>query len=284
MASNLNANGVRPPRGSAWNASTINGNLQRGGGILLNEIYAGRIVWNKVRMVKDPTTGRRLSRPNPKTEHRTADAPHLRIIDDATWQAAQQIKHEHSAAHDPTKGRPKRPFSGLIRCGSCGGPMVMSGGKNGGRVQCSAFKEKGTCKNGRRVPVAAIEALVLGGLRDNLADPAAIAAFVPCAPERDHQVVPCCRPSPFQDQRPTPDAAEGCRAREQHKWKPRRPSDCGRAPDRPRPDVPIFLCHSQACPGAHLSRSPSGSRACPNGSGPRYLAGRRASAAQARGW
>lgn len=178
IASNLNASGVRPPRGSAWNASTINGNLQRGGGILLNEIYAGRIVWNKVRMVKDPTTGRRLSRPNPKSEHRTADAPRLRIIDDATWQAAQKIKHEHSAAHGPTKGRPKRPFSGLIRCGSCGGPMVMSGGKNGGRVQCSAFKEKGTCKSGRRVPVAAIEALVLGGLRDNLADPAAIAAFV----------------------------------------------------------------------------------------------------------
>ena len=45
---------------------TINGNTSRGGGIILNNLYAGRIVWNKVRMVKDPVTRKRLSRPNPK--------------------------------------------------------------------------------------------------------------------------------------------------------------------------------------------------------------------------
>jgi site-specific DNA recombinase len=178
IAAALNSKGVKPPRGSDWNASTINGNLQRGGGILLNELYAGRIVWNKVKMVKDPNTGRRISRPNPKSEHRTADAPHLRIVDDATWRAAQKIKQANSKAFGPTKGRPKRPFAGLIRCASCGGSMVMAGGKNGGRVQCSAFKEKGTCENGRRVPVAKIESLVLAGLRDNLTNPAAIVAFV----------------------------------------------------------------------------------------------------------
>jgi hypothetical protein len=33
----------------------------------------GRLVWNKVRMVKDPDTGKRLSRPNPKNEWQTAD-------------------------------------------------------------------------------------------------------------------------------------------------------------------------------------------------------------------
>jgi site-specific DNA recombinase len=178
IAAALNVKAVKPPRGKAWNASTINGNMQRGGGILLNELYAGRIVWNKVRMVKDPNTGRRISRPNPKSEHRIADAPHLRIVDGATWQAAQKVKQANSMAFGPTKGRPKRPFAGLIRCASCGGSMVMAGGKNGGRVQCSAFKEKGTCKNGRRVPVAKIESLVLTGLRENLTNPAAIAAFV----------------------------------------------------------------------------------------------------------
>jgi hypothetical protein len=49
--------------GRRWNASTINGNAQRGAGLIFNELYAGRIVWNKVRMVKDPDTGKRLSRP-----------------------------------------------------------------------------------------------------------------------------------------------------------------------------------------------------------------------------
>lgn len=51
------ADRIAAPRGTRWNASTINSNNARGHGMLLNELYAGRIVWNKVRMVKDPTTG-----------------------------------------------------------------------------------------------------------------------------------------------------------------------------------------------------------------------------------
>ena len=73
IAHDLNHEGVLPPRGRSWNASTINGNMQRGTGIIQNELYAGRLVWNKVRMVKDPDTGKRLSRPNPKNDWQTAD-------------------------------------------------------------------------------------------------------------------------------------------------------------------------------------------------------------------
>jgi site-specific DNA recombinase len=53
--------------------------------MLINELYAGRIVWNKVRMIKDPTTGRRVPRPNRKDQYRSVDAPHLAIIEDATF-------------------------------------------------------------------------------------------------------------------------------------------------------------------------------------------------------
>ena len=35
-----------------------------------NELYAGRLVWNKVRMIKDPDTGKRLSRPNANSERK----------------------------------------------------------------------------------------------------------------------------------------------------------------------------------------------------------------------
>jgi hypothetical protein len=73
IAHDLNHEGVLPPRGRSWNASTINGNMQRGTGIIQNELYTGRLVWNKVRMVKDPDTGKRLSRPNPKNDWQTAD-------------------------------------------------------------------------------------------------------------------------------------------------------------------------------------------------------------------
>jgi hypothetical protein len=50
IAADLNSEDVPPPRGKSWNASTINGDRQRGYGIHHNEIYGGRLVWNRVRM------------------------------------------------------------------------------------------------------------------------------------------------------------------------------------------------------------------------------------------
>ena len=93
IAAELNADRIAAPRGTRWNASTINGNNARGHGMLLNELYAGRIVWNKVRMVKDPTTGKRISRINAKEQHRITEAPQLRIIDDVTWNAAHELSN-----------------------------------------------------------------------------------------------------------------------------------------------------------------------------------------------
>jgi hypothetical protein len=66
IAKELNEEKVPPPRGRFWAASSINGNRQRFNGILQNPLYAGRVIWNRVRMVKDPTSGRRVSRLNPQ--------------------------------------------------------------------------------------------------------------------------------------------------------------------------------------------------------------------------
>ena len=90
IAGGLIADKIEPPSGLRWNASTIYGNVQRGNGILLNEIYVGQIVWNKVTMVKDPSTGKRPSRPNPAAKHRRPPAPHFRMVDDKTWAAARR--------------------------------------------------------------------------------------------------------------------------------------------------------------------------------------------------
>ena len=64
IAKRLNAEGVSGPLGGTWGPSTIHGNRQRGTGILNNELYIGRLVWNRLRYVKDPKTGRRVSRLN----------------------------------------------------------------------------------------------------------------------------------------------------------------------------------------------------------------------------
>ena len=51
-------------------------------GILHNELYVGRLVWNKQRYLKDPNTGKRLARINPESEWIVTNVPELRIVDD----------------------------------------------------------------------------------------------------------------------------------------------------------------------------------------------------------
>lgn len=51
IAGRLNRVGLRSPRGGYWNASTINGNMKRGHGILINPLYDGRMVWNQVQLL-----------------------------------------------------------------------------------------------------------------------------------------------------------------------------------------------------------------------------------------
>jgi site-specific DNA recombinase len=90
IAFGLNKDNVPGPDGSAWGYSTIRGHVSRGTGVLNNELYAGRIVWNRQRHIKDPSSDRRVSRPNPPGEWITADVPELRIVDDDLWQGARR--------------------------------------------------------------------------------------------------------------------------------------------------------------------------------------------------
>ena len=61
IAKRLNAERVPGPGGRTWGPSTLHGHARRGTGILNNELYIGRLVWNRQRYVKDPDTGRRVS-------------------------------------------------------------------------------------------------------------------------------------------------------------------------------------------------------------------------------
>jgi site-specific DNA recombinase len=81
IAKTLNAEGVPGPSAVAWGPSTIHGNRQRGTGILKNELYIARLVWNRLRYLKDPSTGKRISRVNPESEWIVQHVPALRIIE-----------------------------------------------------------------------------------------------------------------------------------------------------------------------------------------------------------
>ena len=64
----LNDEGLAGPGGRPWGDTTIRGHHERGTGILRNELYVGRLVWNRLRYLKDPDTGKRRSRLNPPSE------------------------------------------------------------------------------------------------------------------------------------------------------------------------------------------------------------------------
>ena len=68
IAMALNKKGIKGPTGKGWGQSTINGNCQRGTGLLNNELYIGRLVWNRLRYMKDPETGKRVSKLNPEDQ------------------------------------------------------------------------------------------------------------------------------------------------------------------------------------------------------------------------
>src|SRR4051794_6297595 len=89
IAQALNRNGIAGPRGGAWGPSTITGNAARGNGILNNELYVGRRVWNRQRFLKDPETGRRVSRFKHSQELVVIEVPELRIVEDELWQAVK---------------------------------------------------------------------------------------------------------------------------------------------------------------------------------------------------
>jgi site-specific DNA recombinase len=177
IAKTLNAEGILGPRGLAWSPSTIHGNAGRGTGILNNELYIGRLVWNRQRFVKNPDTGKRVAKPNPTSEWISKAAPELRIVDDQLWNAvkARQVEGRHAVKTGIVRARrPKYLFSGLTKCATCGGGFVLS---SHDLLTCFNARSRGTCSNRRSVKRQEVEARVLRAIRERLLEPGAFAAF-----------------------------------------------------------------------------------------------------------
>ena len=170
IAKNLNREGVAGPFGGPWSPSTIYGSGKRGTGILNNELYIGRLVWNRLRYVKNPDTGKRVSRLNPEAEWMRKEVPELRIVPDDMWTAAKsrQQQTRHTVKTAGALGAAKRPqylFSGLTKCGICGAGFIMSG-KN--RLGCFGARDQGRCDNHLTIRRDEVEARVLRALRERL--------------------------------------------------------------------------------------------------------------------
>ncbi len=174
----LNREKIPGPHGGVWHASTIAGSRKRQNGILQNALYVGRIVWNRQSFVKDPETGRRVSRLNPESEWMTAPAPELRIVGDDLWKRVQN-RRARRAGNAQYRKRPRHLLSGLLKCGHCGSGYIVSGSdKRGLFLRCSHMLETGLCDNRRTIGLDAIEKLVVDGLENKLTAPDLVAEYV----------------------------------------------------------------------------------------------------------
>ncbi len=184
IAKALNVEGVPGPRGRSWGPSTIYGNWRRGTGVLNNELYIGRLVWNRQRFIRDPRTGRRVARPNAEPDWIAHEVPELRIVPQELWDAVKrrqgQVRKAVMAETDRgiRSERARRPIyllSGLLRCGECRGTYSMM---NVSRYGCTNAKTRGTCTNRLTIRRDHLEEVVLLGLKSRLMHPDLVKEFV----------------------------------------------------------------------------------------------------------
>jgi DNA invertase Pin-like site-specific DNA recombinase len=85
----LDAAGVPPPKGNAWRPDSLSGRNGAGSGILRNKLYVGEFHWGRTRRRRDCKTGVLKVEIAPTAQRVVALVPHLRIIDDHLFEAAQ---------------------------------------------------------------------------------------------------------------------------------------------------------------------------------------------------
>lgn len=177
IASDLNRRGIPSP-GAAWSREKrrkdgrwLRSSLHE---LLRNERYAGRLIWNRSRWVRDPDTGKRQRRERPREEWIVREIEP--VIDRSLWDRAQSRFRPLRAGRG---GAPRYLLSGLLTCGLCGSRLTVVGGSQH-RYRCGSFSAGGleACGNSASVPRKIAEDLILAPVVDDLLSPAAIEAGV----------------------------------------------------------------------------------------------------------
>jgi site-specific DNA recombinase len=181
IVTDLNARGIPGPgrkksKPNTWSATALYGTPRAGSGLLNNELYIGRYVWNRREWVKDPDNPtRRVPRMRPPSEWHVAERPDLRIVDEETWKAVRaRMDGSKRGRGRGGRGRPPRTlFGGLLRCGLCGGPMIAVHTRYYG---CATHKTRGAAVcQGITAPRAETDRRLIQGLRDEVLNPSALA-------------------------------------------------------------------------------------------------------------
>lgn len=158
IARTLTEAGVPSPRGgTSWPSSTIRA-------ILTNPVYAGHTRRKRWQAIRDPYTGEKKMRKAGDGSGELIRDTHPAIVDQDTWDAANE------GVIDVYRGgsaKRKRPLSGLLVCGTCGGPMSIRDKRGYG---CKDNLRGGPCTNQIRLKANRVEASVRSWLASHDAE------------------------------------------------------------------------------------------------------------------
>jgi site-specific DNA recombinase len=148
-------------------------------GLLANSLYVGKLIYNKHKNVSNPDGGT-TTRDNPERDHISTDVPHLRIIDQNLWDAAQTIRSDRSTKQFGPGGMKTRKIikrsnhllSGLLRCGVCHEKMMFTSTSRGTQyVACGAWKKNSSCSHGKSYNVDLLQDIVANNWHEKLSAP-----------------------------------------------------------------------------------------------------------------
>ena len=175
IATKLNEDKIQTKKhmNGGWNISTI-------ARILKNEKYIGKWDWRKYKNVRDPMTGKKKVIPRPTKDLIPIYREDLVIINKEVWEKAQKRWQELKGTWPVSKKKkvfyqqrsyvhtsPNHLFSGLMKCNTCGGAIVLISGKGTGYYGCYNSRRK-TCINTLAIPRKRIEEIIINELKDKI--------------------------------------------------------------------------------------------------------------------
>jgi DNA invertase Pin-like site-specific DNA recombinase len=182
VAAELNARAHRTRKGGVWYASYIWLQLRRRG---------EEITWNRTQ--KRDSWGQHRQSARPAADWVHVEAPHLRIVTDAAWNAAHTRLSGISARLATARG--DRPIvrrdidsayllSGFARCATCGGALSVVSRQHGRQraffYGCLAHAKRGreVCPNALVMPVRVVEEAVVRALAGDVLRLAVVMAII----------------------------------------------------------------------------------------------------------
>ena len=171
----------RPGREHSWAPSSVKN-------ILENRRYIGIVTYGRTKKIRNPQTGKRIYRRRPESEWIKVAGPEQRIVSDELWNAVQaRLRFVNQSYGDRagcrggllSRGASSRYiFSGLLKCGVCGGSISITSGAGhthrSASYGCPARDFRGTCSNDRHIPSDVLETQLLVKLQRDVLSPDAI--------------------------------------------------------------------------------------------------------------